>query len=144
MLHAFERFHAASNGGRISARQERRGTSGQYVFDVVFTAQWNFVAARKSHFRTFVAKKNLPIAQKRSGGNALLPAEPENVRLGRHAARDFRIVGVEDGYVALSLIFEHAHLRVGVLLERNGAIEMVRRQIEQHSDFRPKLFNSFE
>src|SRR5271156_6344141 len=117
MLHTFERFHAASNGRRISAGEESCGTRGQNVFDVVFAAQRNFVAPRKRNLRAFVAKKNLAIAQKRSGGNALLPAEPENMRLGGHAASDFGIVGVEDGYVALDLVFEHAHLRTGVLFE---------------------------
>src|ERR1700735_1874451 len=109
MLYAFESFHSARNGVGVSACQERRGTRGQNVFDVVFTAQRNFVATRKNYFRAFVAKKNLPDAKERSGGNSLLPAEPENARFGGHAARDFRVVRVEDRYVALGLVLKHAH-----------------------------------
>ena len=77
-------------------------------------------------------------------GDAFLAAEPENVRLRRHALGDFRIIGVQHGHVALQLVFEHAHFGVGVFFECSVAVEMVGSEIQQHADFRAELVNRFQ
>ena len=58
--------------------------------------------------------------------------------------RDFRIIRVQHGEIALQLVFEHAHFCVGVLIERAVAIEMIGRQIQQHTDLRTETFDGFQ
>ena len=69
-------------------------------------------------FRPVVTENNLLVAQKCAFRDALLPAEPEDVRLRRHAPGHFRIVRVQNREITLELIFEKPHLRGGVIGER--------------------------
>ena len=57
--------------------------------------------------------------------------------------RDFRIVRIEHGGVALELVFKHAHLRRGVVFKRRVPVEMIGREIQQHADFGAKRLESF-
>ena len=113
----FESLHAESNRRRLRSRQIRSGARGQHIFNVVFASQRNLFAPGQRHFRALVAKENLIVAKEGPGRHALLAAEPKNVRLGRHAPRNFRIIRVQHGRIAIELIFEHAHLGARVLLE---------------------------
>ena len=110
----------------------------------MFASQWNIVSSQKRNFRAFHSKNNLIVEKESTLGHSLLPAEPINVGARRHAARYFRIVGVQDRSVALELILEHAHLRGRVLLKRRVPVEMIGSEIQQHADFRPECFDRLE
>src|ERR1700721_3302600 len=118
MLYAFKRFYSARDCRRISPRQIGRGACRQSVFYVMFATQRNFIAPPQRNFRTFISKKNLLVAKERPRRNPLLPAEPENVRLSRHALLYLGIVRVKNRNIPLELVFEHAHLCQRVLVER--------------------------
>ena len=63
MLDAAKSFHAAGDGCGRRARKIRSRACRQNVFDVVFAAQRNLVAAREHGFRAFVAKNDFVVAQ---------------------------------------------------------------------------------
>src|SRR4029077_10797183 len=92
-----------------------------------------------------IPETDMRAAGKRSSFNLFLSAEPEQLR-----ARTSRqssgggVVGIQDGEVILTLIFEDALLGVDVIVESLVAIEMVGRDVENHCDSRPKFNDGFQ
>ena len=144
MLDAGERANAIGDGGRFGSGEPRGDRRGENIFDVVIAAEGNFVAAQNDFFVAMIADDDLRVAHVGARSDVLLAAEPVNAGRGRDALGDLGIVGVEDGGVALALIFEHAQLGAGVLGEGMMAIEMIGSEIEEQCDVRAEGFDGFE
>ena len=145
VLHGREAAHALAHRVGGGAARQPRGERRQSVLDVVQALQLHLVARDERALARPSARDEFAAPQEQAFVKLALGAEHDDMRFEtRSPRRDDRIVRVQDGHVAPSLVAEDSVLGRAVVRERLVAIHVVGRQVQHHRHRRAELLDGFE
>ena len=144
MLNAGETSYCFRDGWRVNTCQACGGRRCENIFEVVRSGKRNFGDLHHEFFLAVVHEHNVFAEGTGALVNALLAAEPEQLRLARRQFHRGRVVGIQDGRVKFGLLPENARFRSSVSFDGFVAVEVVGRKIQKNGDVRAKSVRQFQ
>src|SRR5690348_14916369 len=130
MLDSGKRAHTFGDGGRLGTREARCRHGGKDVFHVVRTGQGDVREFENGFLSSLAPKQDFAFLEEGTLYNALLAAEPKELRFGGSVWRCAWVIRVQDGAIGFSLVLEDSRFGCAVTFESVMAVQMIGREIQ--------------